>query len=197
MPVLDGAHHTANYITTSLIPPKPETNKKTLSGAGVPCYNQNQGVGTKPTAWVPWPGAITWSCPGEDQASPPIPHTRQSCPLSSWTGWILPSPDLAQMVASGRAHSLPTPQALLMPGTQSWLRWETEARTHFTSEPWSCMMSMMIDADGVRWASRRFHSFLLPHRPWENRSCWRRVCENHSFPEHLLPAVTLWAPSIL
>lgn len=27
----------------------------------------------------------------------------------------------------------------------------------------------------VRWLSRRSRHFL-PHRPWENRSCWGRVC---------------------
>lgn len=141
LPVLDGAHHIANYITISLIPPKPQTNKKTLSGAGVTCYNQKQRVGTELQQGSLARGRHP-ELPrrGEDQASDAT--LGQPCPNPSWTGWILSSPDLTETVAPGHSHFLPTrgsPNA----GSPELAGVGEEAWTHFSSELRRCVMSIM------------------------------------------------------
>lgn len=107
-------------MTISLIPLKPQTHKKPLSGAGVTSYRVEQDVGTELQRGSLARGRHP-ELPrrGEGQASPDA-HLGQPCQSPSWTGRILSSPDLTQTVAPGSAHFLPHP-APLMPGAQSRL----------------------------------------------------------------------------
>lgn len=114
LPVLDDACLLLITMTISLILPKPQTNKKQLSETGVMWCDQNQGVGTKPPVWTPWPGAITPSCPRADalyKAALPTPVFDR-----------LDSSKSQPHPASGpcSARSLPIPQAPLRQEPQTW-----------------------------------------------------------------------------
>lgn len=108
------------------------------------CYNQKQGVGMElhqgflgrgpsPQAELPWRG--------EDQASPDASQGQPCPPPLGQAGFF-------QVLTSPRRWSLAVPTsyphlAPLTPGAQSRPGWETDARTHFPSEPWRCVMSVM------------------------------------------------------
>lgn len=162
-------------VTLALIPPKLKTNKKELSGAGVTRYPQNQAMGTKPQAWASGPGAPLrelpprWPDSSKSQPCPAggpwhrPPHTHISGPVSARS----PGPSLQGSSAEPGAHL--TRERLELHGEQN--------------------DGMLII---VRGASRRFHSFLLPHGPWKKRSCWgRRVCKEHFLITSSMPGTLL------
>lgn len=123
-----------------------------------------------------------------------MPSARQPCPRPSWTGHILPRPNLAQTAAPAvptpYPHSGSVKPGAPLPRPQTWcpaqlcprqeprdvLGENAEAPSRFTS----AQLAPCVERDdctliSVRWAGRRFHSFRLPHRLRENRSCRGRA----------------------
>lgn len=201
MPVPDAACLLRIAVTIPLIPPILKTNKKKLSEAGATvlrpgpgCVYQGSSMGSLARGHHPelpptGPGLPACGC----RLMPPI---RQPSPRPSLTGYILPRPHLAQTAAPAvptpYPHSASVKPGAPLPPPQTWypaqlcprqeprggLGEKSEAPSHFTS----AQLGLCAGHDdcmlvSVRWASRRFHSFHLPHRLWENRSCSRRAYE--------------------
>lgn len=162
-------------VTLALIPPKLKTNKKELSGAGVTCYPQNQAMGTNPPAWASGPGAPLQELP------PRWPDSSKSQPRPTGGPWHRPPHIHISGPVSARSPG-PGPQgSSAEPGAHL-----TGERLELRGEPND---GMLINVRGV---SRRFHSFLLPHGPWKNRSCWgRRVRKEHFLITSSMPGTLL------